>query len=105
MSQNVNIITAQNVQLEYEPAAVGDRILATLIDSIIQFSYWALMVFVFFSLLGLEDHFDRSDVLSTVIVIIIIIIIITTMIDTVVATTSNVLGVIKNTFHYCLDLR
>lgn len=40
--QNVRIQTAQNVFIEYQPASVGDRILATLIDGLIVGSYLIL---------------------------------------------------------------
>lgn len=37
--QNVRIQTAQNVFIEYQPASVGDRIIAAIIDVIIVWSY------------------------------------------------------------------
>jgi uncharacterized RDD family membrane protein YckC len=40
---SVAILTSQNVLLEYEPASVGDRILATLIDYLV-FIAWLILV-------------------------------------------------------------
>jgi uncharacterized RDD family membrane protein YckC len=37
--QNIRIQTAQNVFIEYQPASVGDRIIATMIDGIIVYSF------------------------------------------------------------------
>jgi uncharacterized RDD family membrane protein YckC len=44
--QTVRIQTAQNVFIEYQPASIGDRILATLIDSVVLYSYIILAVFM-----------------------------------------------------------
>jgi len=43
---SINIKTSQNVQINYQLASIGDRILATLIDSIIIFGYFLLMGFI-----------------------------------------------------------
>ena len=48
---NINIQTTQNVDIEYELASIGDRILATLLDYVFFFAY-AIVVGLFFSLLG-----------------------------------------------------
>ncbi|MCO4292890.1 RDD family protein [Solitalea sp. MAHUQ-68] len=50
MSNNITIQTAQNVQLNYELASVGDRILATLIDSLVLMAYFLILVVIFASL-------------------------------------------------------
>lgn len=41
---SVAIRTSQNVVLEYEPASIGDRILATLIDYLVFFGWFMLLV-------------------------------------------------------------
>ena len=38
----VSIQTTQNVLLDYEPASIGDRILATLLDYVI-FAAWLIL--------------------------------------------------------------
>lgn len=54
---NIKIQTTQNVDIEYELASIGDRILATLLDYLFFFGYM-LLVFLFFGLLNsdLEDY-------------------------------------------------
>lgn len=44
--QAVNIQTTQNIQLEYELAGLGERILAFVIDLTIVFSLWLLISFI-----------------------------------------------------------
>ncbi|MGF7216799.1 putative RDD family membrane protein YckC [Spirosoma lacussanchae] len=43
---SVTIRTSQNVVVEYEPASVGERILATLIDYLVFFGWWLLVLAV-----------------------------------------------------------
>lgn len=54
---NIKIQTTQNVDIEYELASIGDRILATLLDYLFFFGYM-LLVFLFFGLINsdLEDY-------------------------------------------------
>ncbi len=54
---NIKIQTTQNVDIEYELASVGDRILATLLDYLFFFGYM-LLVFLFIGLIGshIEDN-------------------------------------------------
>jgi uncharacterized RDD family membrane protein YckC len=40
---NVKVVTANNVEIEYEVAGVGDRAVATLIDWVIMFSYYFIV--------------------------------------------------------------
>ena len=72
MSKNVNITTAQNVQIEYEAASVGDRILATIIDNVILVAYIGGLAYLYFGVFELGDLFDNRDILSTIFSIIII---------------------------------
>lgn len=44
--QTIRIQTAQNVFIEYQPASVGDRILATLIDGLVIWSYMIIMAVI-----------------------------------------------------------
>lgn len=55
----VIIPTAQNIELEYPVASLGDRILATLIDLVVQGSYLILVSSVF-------DLFDFDDGMSPI---------------------------------------
>ncbi|MCY7350535.1 MAG: RDD family protein [Cytophagaceae bacterium] len=48
--------TTQNVTLEYQPASIGERILATLVDSVIK---GAWLIF-WFMVLGLSGRFNRT---------------------------------------------
>lgn len=50
---SVGILTSQNVLLEYEPASIGDRILAAMIDYVVCFG-WLMLVFFIPSALGLQ---------------------------------------------------
>lgn len=54
---NIKIQTTQNVDIEYELASVGDRILATLLDYLFFFGY-ILLVFLFIGIIGshIEDN-------------------------------------------------
>ncbi len=45
--QNITIHTTQNIDIEYELAGVGDRIVAYLIDILIYSAYWILAILVF----------------------------------------------------------
>ncbi|TAJ13284.1 RDD family protein [Marinilabiliaceae bacterium JC017] len=44
--ENINISTTQNVDIEFQLASVGDRILAYLIDAFFQLSYILIIVFI-----------------------------------------------------------
>ena len=54
---NIKIQTTQNVDIEYELASIGDRILATLLDYLFFFGY-ILLVLLFIGLFGsnIEDY-------------------------------------------------
>jgi uncharacterized RDD family membrane protein YckC len=45
--ENLNISTTQNVDIEYQLASVGDRIIAYVIDAFFLFSYSLIMILVF----------------------------------------------------------
>ena len=44
---NIRIQTTQNIDIEYEVASIGDRILATLLDYLFFLAYFLLAIFVF----------------------------------------------------------
>jgi uncharacterized RDD family membrane protein YckC len=48
--QNIRIQTTQNVVIEYQPASVGDRIIATLLDNIILGAYSYSVIIIVFKL-------------------------------------------------------
>tara|TARA_R110002096_G_scaffold329006_2_gene523015 strand:- start:6880 stop:7629 length:750 start_codon:yes stop_codon:yes gene_type:complete len=48
----IGIETSQHVQLNYNPAGIGDRIVASIIDGIVIFAYYMLVVFGFGLLMG-----------------------------------------------------
>jgi uncharacterized RDD family membrane protein YckC len=53
MSQ-INIQTTQNVAIQYQPASLGDRIIATILDFLIYFA-WILFVFIL-----LKDNMNET---------------------------------------------
>ncbi|WP_428653435.1 RDD family protein [Runella sp.] len=63
---SVRIQTSQNVELEYEPASLGDRILATIIDRLIYLG-WAIAWFGLFSLLKLGENQSIFFIVLTIV--------------------------------------
>ncbi len=58
----VKVQTTQNIAIEYPLASIGDRILATLIDSLVIFTYIMIILFFIMILLGaLESQLDEDD--------------------------------------------
>ena len=55
MDLSFDIRTAQNVPLALEPASLGDRVLATVVDVLVLTAYVALVVVVGFGWLGVPD--------------------------------------------------
>lgn len=55
MDLTLDIRTAQNVPLAIEPASLGERILATLVDGLVIAAYYVLVVIVGFAWLGIGD--------------------------------------------------
>jgi uncharacterized RDD family membrane protein YckC len=62
---NIRIETTQNVDIEYEVASVGDRILATLLDYLFFFAY-ILLIGVLAAIIG-TDFFDSLAVITLII--------------------------------------
>jgi uncharacterized RDD family membrane protein YckC len=53
--QTIEIQTAQNVNIEYPIASIGDRVVATIIDLLIMTGYLIAAIFIFIWLLDLTD--------------------------------------------------
>lgn len=62
---NIKIQTTQNVDIEYELASIGDRILATLLDYVFFLAY-ILMVFLFVSLINVY-RWDSFEIILLII--------------------------------------
>ncbi len=62
---SVRIQTSQNVELEYEPASIGDRILATILDRLIYIG-WVLLWILIYSLLKLSGDMSVFVVILTI---------------------------------------
>jgi len=79
--QNVNVKTSQNVQINYQLAPIGDRILAYLIDSLIILAYVLFLFFIinfinrsffdFFNI-DLDDGFTGSNLLFALLLFLVI---------------------------------
>ena len=54
--QTIEIQTAQNVNIEYPVATIGDRVVATIIDLLIMTGYFIAAIFIFIWLLDLTDN-------------------------------------------------
>lgn len=62
---SVRIQTSQNVELEYEPASIGDRILATILDRLVYIG-WVLLWILIYSLLKLSGDMSVFIVILTI---------------------------------------
>lgn len=54
--QTIEIETAQNVNIEYPVATIGDRVISTIIDLLIMTGYLIAAIFIFIWLLDLTDN-------------------------------------------------
>lgn len=57
----LSITTTQNVNINFNTASVGERILAYLLDVLIFVAYYVVIYYVVFSLIGLEDAMSNMD--------------------------------------------
>jgi uncharacterized RDD family membrane protein YckC len=64
------INTAQNVQINFEAASIGDRISAYLIDLIIKIAYGIVVYGIFFYGLGISSFLESTDQWSAIAVVI-----------------------------------
>jgi uncharacterized RDD family membrane protein YckC len=62
---SVRIQTSQNVELEYEPASIGDRILANLLDRLIYVG-WVLMWVLIYNGFGMKGDNSMFMIIATV---------------------------------------
>jgi len=53
--QTIEIQTAQNVNIEYPVASVGDRVVAAIIDQLIMFGYIIAMIFLYIWILNITE--------------------------------------------------
>ena len=63
MDLSIDIRTAQNVPLAVEPASLGERILATIVDGLVMAAYYFLVTVVLFTWGGLGDSATFTIVL------------------------------------------
>jgi uncharacterized RDD family membrane protein YckC len=63
---SVRIQTSQNVELEYEPASIGDRILATILDRLIYLG-WVLFLILIYSLFKLSGDLSGFIIILTIV--------------------------------------
>ncbi|UOK41237.1 MULTISPECIES: RDD family protein [Flavobacterium] len=57
----LSITTTQNVNINFQAASVGDRIVAQLLDLLIKVAYVIVVYYVFFYLIGLNDFMESTD--------------------------------------------
>lgn len=60
----LSITTTQNVNINFNTASVGERILAYLLDLVIIVAYYTIIYYVVFGLMGLWDAISGMDVWS-----------------------------------------
>lgn len=68
----IQIQTAQNVFIEYQPAGVGDRILAALIDILIKIAYVFVVIMIFFYISGVFSGRNTSEPGTAFVVVLIL---------------------------------
>lgn len=57
----LSITTTQNVNINFNTASVGERILAYLLDFVVKIAYIIAIAYLVFNLVGLEKFVDRLD--------------------------------------------
>jgi len=57
----LSITTTQNVNINFNTATVGDRILAYLLDMVVKIAYSIAIYYLVFEMAGLERFLDRRD--------------------------------------------
>lgn len=66
----LTINTTQNVNINFEAASVGERILAYLVDFLIKYSYLAFVGYFIFDYLGLGDFVSNLDRWSAIAIVV-----------------------------------
>lgn len=57
----LSITTTQNVNINFNTASVGERILAYLLDFVVKIAYFIAIAYLVFNLMGLENFVDKLD--------------------------------------------
>jgi uncharacterized RDD family membrane protein YckC len=57
----LSITTTQNVNINFNSASIGDRVLAYLIDFVIFIAYYTIVYYLILDLTGLGEYVDRMD--------------------------------------------
>jgi len=57
----LSITTTQNVNINFNTASVGERVLAYLLDLVVIIAYYTVIYYVLFNLLGLSDAISGMD--------------------------------------------
>lgn len=65
----LSINTTQNVNINFQAASVGDRIVAQLLDLLIKAAYVIVVYYIFFYLVGLNEYMDSADTWSVMAVV------------------------------------
>ncbi|MDJ1468800.1 RDD family protein [Cytophagaceae bacterium DM2B3-1] len=68
----IQIQTTQNVFIEYQPAGVGDRLLAGIIDRLIQIAYVFILLFIIgaaTNIVSINSYLEKFDIISILILL------------------------------------
>ena len=57
----LTINTTQNVNINFTAASVGERMLATFLDLLVQTAYVIVVFYVFFEFLGISERLDEMN--------------------------------------------
>ncbi len=68
----IQIQTAQNVFIEYQPAGVGDRILAALIDTLVKIAYGVIIIMIFSFSTNLFSGVTSDNLRNVLIVLLVV---------------------------------
>lgn len=65
----LSITTTQNVNINFQAASVGDRIVAQLLDLLIKAAYVIVVYYIFFYLIGLNKYMESADTWSVMAIV------------------------------------
>ena len=57
----LSITTTQNVNINFTAASVGERLVASIVDTLIKVAYVIVIYYIFFYLIGLNDYMQSAD--------------------------------------------
>jgi uncharacterized RDD family membrane protein YckC len=60
--ESIKIDTSQNVQLNYQPAGVGLRIVSAILDTIFVYAYFGIVIFIFMTFVFKRSNYDYDYV-------------------------------------------